>query len=285
MYEGQSTIVLPDGTVDVLNCNLRSLNRLTGTATSSSGTADNAFDGDLTTTCTLGAAAGNISLFFSGTAVPTNFGILPNVSGTWDIAIQTSIDGVSWSTVYSNSALSVSAGLWNWIDVEGVLSSTIAVRLLAGATTTLDVREFYVANTPNEIPLAKVNRDSYSNMPNKSFRSRPTEFWYDKRRGPTAMNLWPVPSTDFVFWQLVNYIQRQVQDVGSLTQSLDIPQRWFLAIINELAKELALSIPEVKPELRGELLGLAAQTMSEAWAGENDGSPTYILPNIRPYTA
>src|SRR5215471_8611059 len=46
MYEAVQTVPCPVGTVDVLNCNLRTSNRLTGTNSSSEGTADLAFDGD-----------------------------------------------------------------------------------------------------------------------------------------------------------------------------------------------------------------------------------------------
>lgn len=285
MYEGQSTVLLPVGTVDILNCNLRSTTRLTGTGTSTTGVAANAFDGNIETVCTVNDINGNVTLTFPSTTVPTTFGILPSIGGSWSVLLQTSSDGVVWTTRYTNTALTLTNDQWFWLDLEGIPSSTIAVRLRSVGTTILSLREFYVGNNPLEVPLAIVNRDSYSNLPNKTFRGRPTEFWYDKRQRIPVLNLWPAPQAEYTFWQLVNYAQRQVQDVGTLTQELEIPQRWYMAIINELAKELSLEIPEVPVELRGELLPLAEKTMHEAWSSENDGSPTYVRPNIRPYTA
>jgi len=284
MYEGQQTVDLPAGTIDVLNVNLRKTDRITATAySSSSGTTANAFDGDVDTLCTLVAAAGNITVNFSATQI-TTIGLLYGATGTWDVTIQTSTDGLTWATRYANTALGATDGQWTWIDLEGIPSDTGAVRIVAGATTILSLREFVVANNPLEVPLAAVNRDQYSNLSNRFFRSRPTEFWYDKKRSPSELKLWPVPSAEYTFWQLVNYVQRNPQDVGTLTQELDIPQRWYLAIICELAKELAAEIPEVKPEVMVEVAGMANARMNEAWSSESDGSPMQILPNISPYT-
>ena len=60
LYEGQQSISTPLGTVELLNCNLRKLDRFSGTASASEGTAENAFDGDLDTACTQALAAGDI---------------------------------------------------------------------------------------------------------------------------------------------------------------------------------------------------------------------------------
>jgi len=283
MYEGQPTINLPAGTIDVLNVNLRQVARISGTTTSTSGTADNATDGDIETTCTELAPAGRIQIDFSASMVST-VGVLFGATGSVDISIQTTTDGLTWTTRYSNSAYSAVDREWLWVDLAGVPDSTTAIRLVAGAATTLVVREFFIGNIPVEVPLAKVNRDQYSNLSNRFFRSRPTEFWYDKKRSPSTLKLWPVPSLEFTFWQLVNYVQRNPQDVGTMTQEIEVPQRWLLAIICELAKELAVSIPEVKPEVAAETAAYAAARMAEAWTSESDGANIQILPNIGPYT-
>ena len=62
MYEREETVPLPLGTENILDINLRTLNRVTGTATATEGVADNAFDGDVNTSCTQTSAAGNINM-------------------------------------------------------------------------------------------------------------------------------------------------------------------------------------------------------------------------------
>lgn len=285
MYEGQQTIDLPAGSVDLLNSNLRTLSRIEGAESSTSGVTANAFDGDVDTVLTLSAPAGEVRVDFSSDTIVTSFGILPGDTATWSITIQTSNDGgLTWTTRYTNTSYSAVDGQWLWFDIEGIPGDIDAVRLVAGASTTLILREFVIGNSPIEVPLAKVNRDQYSNLANRLFRGRPTEFWYDKQRSPSTMKLWPVPGSGYEFYQIVNYVQRNPQDVGTLTQELDIPQRWYLAIIAELARNLALSVPEVKPEKIAETDAVAAREMNDAWASETDGSNMQILPNISPYT-
>lgn len=285
IYQGVQDIPCPPETVDVLNCNLRTSTRLTGTYTSTSGTAANAGDGDLTTITQLVAPAGNITLQFAtpGTLFNT-VGFFPVVSGTWDVTIQTSNDGATWTTVYANPTLAVVADEWFWTDIEGIPQVGVNfVRLLAGATTTLDVAEFVVQNNMQEIPLAKINRDDYANLPNKFFLGRPVQFWYDKTIPDPLLVVWPAPQVQFTFNQLVLYVQRYIQDVGTLTQAIEVPQRWTLAIIAELSRLLNIHIPEAKGD--PVLLAQEAKTQLDiAWGSETDGAPTYLRPRLWNYT-
>lgn len=283
MYENVQTVPCPLGTVDVLNANLRTSSRLEGTASSSEGDADFAFDGDLDTECVQVLPAGWIQLALtSGTEVPL-FGILPGSTGTWNISIQGSDDGTTWVNLYTNATLSVTDGEWFWVDVEGVLSYPF-YRLKANLTTVLVVREFYLGELPNEIPIAKINRDDYANLPNKFFTGRPVQFWYDKQITQPLLTLWPAPQFAYTFAQLVLYTQRYVQDVGTLAQELEIPQRWYLAVIYQLAGGIAQEIPEVPPGTYAEISMERDRLLREAWDSETDSAPSYILPNISCYT-
>lgn len=283
MYQNVQTVPCPVGTVDVLNANLRTSNRFGGTATSSEGTAENAFDGDIDTSCVQVAAAGWIQLLLDSAAQGTVFGILPDATATWDIAIQGSTDGITWTDLYSNTVLDVVDSEWFWVDIEGVLDYSY-YRLQARSTTVLKVREFYIGNLLSEIPLAKINRDDYSNLPNKFFTGRPVQYWYDKQRAQPLMTLWPAPQYQFTFNQLVLYVQRYVQDVGTMAQEIEVPQRWYRAIMLQLASDLASEIPEVPPQAKAEISMDLPGALREAWDSEDDAAPSYILPNISCYT-
>lgn len=283
MYENVQTVPCPVGTVDVLNANLRTSNRLTGTASASEGDADNAFDGDIDTSCTQTTPAGYIELALESGTQGSVFGVLPDATGTWDIAIQGSEDGATWTDLYTNAALEVDNGEWLWVDIEGVLDYSY-YRLQANGTTVLDVREFYIGNLLNEIPLAKINRDDYANLPNKFFTGRPVQFWYNKQRAQPLMEIWPAPQGAYTFDQIVLYAQRYVQDVGTLTQEIEVPQRWYRAIMLQLAADLCSEITEVPPNARNEIEMDRMPALREAWDSETDSAPSYILPNISCYT-
>lgn len=284
IYQDVQDVPCPPETVDVLNANLRTATRLTGTYTSSEGTAALAFDGDITTFCTQVTPAGNITVQFPGQTRFNTVGFFSGATATWNIQIQTSNDGVTWTPIYTNAALPVVLDQWFWVDIEGIPEVGVKyVRLQAVGTTVLNVAEFVVQTTLQEIPIAKINRDDYSNLPDKWFLGRPLQFWFNKQIPDPFLTLWPSPQYQYTFNQIVLYTQRYIQDVGTLTQSLEIPQRWILAIISELARLLNNHIPEAKGDPN--LLAIEAKAQLDiAWGSETDGAPTYLRPRLWTYT-
>ena len=86
--------------------------------------------------------------------------------------------------------------------------------------------------------------------------------------------------------QIVVWNQRQIQDVGSLSGLLEIPQRWQESIIFSLACRVALEIPpgELPPGRLEFLENKAEYHLNRAEDGESDGSPIKLAPNVRGYT-
>jgi hypothetical protein len=73
-------------------------------------------------------------------------------------------------------------------------------------------------------------------------------------------------------------------DVGTLTQEIDVPQRWYEAIVYLLAARLAEELPQVEPGYVQVLDQKALRALSEAEMEERDNSPIYFTPNISIYT-
>ncbi len=292
LYESSTEVTCPQGTVDVLNLNIRQLQRLSGTASSSSGTAANAFDGDLETACTLVATLGNITLEFDSETNVSNFGILPNATGTWNFVVETSLDGSSYTAIYTATDYAAEEGVWLWFDaydaanaLEGAaLDGVSFVRLRASGSTVLDVTEFVVANTPSEIPMARINRDDYQSLPNKAMQGRPVQYWLDIQRDAPVIRLWPAVQLPFTFYQLVLTRKRYLMDVGTLTQTLDIPQRWYDAIVWALASKLCFEIQEIDANLIPAIQQASDRALMSAWTGEEDSSPVFLRVNLSPYT-
>lgn len=152
----------------------------------------------------------------------------------------------------------------------------------------LDVAEFFLGNTANEIPMPKINLTAYSNLPDKTFLSRPTEFWYDKQAaaqgGQSILTVWPVPDTEFTFFQYVLYVKRQIQDIGTMIQEIEVPQRWYKFVIADLAVDLCVEIPEADMSRLPVLETERTKQSKDAWTGEDDGSPVRLTPRISVYT-
>lgn len=286
LYEREQTVPLPVGTESLYTINLRTATRITGTASATSGIAGNAFDGDLTTACTQVAPAGSITMELTTPTAMWTFGILPTVSGSWEYVIEASVDGITYIPLITKTAANpqtVVAGEWIWADVQGVTAFKF-YRLRATGATVLDVTELVYQNTPNEIPFYKMNRNDYANLPDKVSTGRPTQYWYDRQRTIPQMEVWPSPAFEFTFAQVTGFVQRQLQDVGAMTDELEVPDRWYLAIVCELARQLSREIKEVDPNLIPIIDADADKYLADAWTGETDESEAYLRPNIAPYT-
>ena len=141
-----------------------------------------------------------------------------------------------------------------------------------------------ICNNPFEITIARLNRDDYINLPNKSFQGRPLQYWFDRQRDIPIMTLWPSPDYGATANQITIWRKRYIYDVGGVNDQLDIPQRWFDAVVYNLAFRLAEERPEVDFNIVPVLLARAQQSIMQAQSEERDNSPIYWSPNLRVYT-
>ena len=260
LYDGVGDITMTDGTVDILNSNFRWLQEVTGTNVDTSTTR--------TVTFTTDTFVANVGVYWTAAAVP--------------IALERSDDNIIWTTIQTETP-TATAGQWTWFDLDSsVAARYFRVRATSG---TLSFSQIYLANTPTEIPLARMNRDDYTNLPNKAFQNnRPLQFWFDRQVNNPIMHMWPVPNAAATVCQIVVWRQRYIMDVGTMTQDVEVPQRWLEAIVAGLAAKMALELVEVDVNLIPILDQKAAISLNIAQMEERDNSPMMIAPNISPYT-
>jgi hypothetical protein len=73
-------------------------------------------------------------------------------------------------------------------------------------------------------------------------------------------------------------------DVGSLQQTIEVPQRWVDAIVWNLAARLCYEIQQVDINLADKIGPLADRSLQTAMSEEYDNSPFMVAPNISMYT-
>ncbi len=280
---------LPDGSNDVLNALYRTMNRPSGSYTSSAGgTVASVADNDINTFCQQNAANGNISVNF-GTDNPIyagSIGLMPYVSGggsaVWTLTLEYSVDGISWNTLDDLGTVTVTDKEWIWTDIDPGQSVQF-YRVRASGGTTLALREFYVGNNSREITMSRLNRDDYTNLPNRNFTAnQPYQFWFNRTVPNPEIYLWPVPSDPFV--QMTVWYSKQIMDVGDLTDQLQIPQRWYMAVVSMLAHQMSLELPQIDMARIQYLEGQAEKYLALAEVEERDKSPIYFAPSIGVYT-
>lgn len=288
MNADQYEYLLPLGGNDVLNALYRKMNRPTpatgGGYFSSSGVTGLAFDNNVLTSDVQTSPNGNIGIDF-GTNNPIyagSIGILPATSGSFHILLEWSSDGTTWNLLQDTGVTTWESGQWLWYDIDpGVTAQYYRMRETGGGT--LNVAEFYVGNNSTEITMARLNRDDYTNLPNKNFTAnQPFQYWFNRTLPQSKIVLWPTPSDPFV--QMTIWYSRQVMDVGDLYGELEIPQYFYQAIQCMLAHQMSLILPAVDIARIQYLEGQADKYFIMAENENRDKSPIYYAPNISVYT-
>jgi len=280
---------LPDGGVDVLNALYRYMTRPIGSYTSSAGgTASNVADEDVTTFCLQTSANGNIAVNYgtNNSQYIGSIGLMPYIAGggsaTWSYRYQSSIDGTTWTTLYTATAETVTDGQWIWEDIDPG-ANVQYYRIQAFGGTTLGVREWYLGVNSTEITMARLNRDDYTNLPNKNFTAnQPFQFWLNRTIPNATITLWPTPQN--AFYQMTVWYSSQIEDVGDLYGQLAVPDRWLLAIQSMLAHQMSLELPAVDLARIQYLEAQGEKYFIMAEQEERDKSPIYYSPNISVYT-
>jgi hypothetical protein len=265
MYQNQPVVTLDTGTVEVLNVNYLTLQKLEPASSTTTATQYTAFFSSATTVNSVGikwlsVGVGNVVL---------NFEVSNDAGVTW-----TNVGSLTLDT-------SPSAGQWTW--------GNIAVGLPYGSfrvtsTVAFSASEIYLGNMPQEIPLGQLNRDTYTAQSNQVFPGRPVSYYFQRQQINPILRLWPAPNVAAEHGQLIVWRHRHIMDVGTLAQEIEVPQRWMEAVVAGLAAKVALETPNVDINLVPLLDQKAAQAMQSARDGDNDGSPTFIQPYISVYT-
>lgn len=257
MYAGVNLIQLPAGTVKILDANYRILQpveHLEVTVQASTYTFDEAQN--VTT----------VGVLWDGTSVATTL---------------QAYDGNAWVTVGTIAGGEFAAGEWSWVDVRSITAYE-QFRLTAGAI--IEAAEIYLGTQPQEIPMGSLNRDQYSDQTNKPFQSRPTDYYPQRNYESIDMYLWPTPNDESTYAQLVVNRQRHPMTVGNLRQNMEVPLRWYEALIANLAAQVGLTTPTVDDARLDRLERQATQKLNEAWDGDGDGTATSFQVDISPYT-
>jgi hypothetical protein len=262
MYFGAAQVPTPIGTIDLLSCNYRTLSFAIGTDTQN---------------------GVSVTTVFSDATRVTTVGINPSSTGTYTFQVEY-WNGSSWQTLLSFNPLAYEAGHINWYDVDEPVSAT-EYRITELNGNAVAFENTYWGNTPNEIPMAPISLDSYTNLPNKTFQGRPLQYFYDKRISQPTLYLWPTPDATAASAQIVAWRTRHLMDVGAFTDDLEVPQRWYQAVCAQLALRIAMVEPSIDIQMVAYVQTIAKLFGDPTWSNEADSSPFMMAPDISMYTA
>ena len=132
-----------------------------------------------------------------------------------------------------------------------------------------------VNQTQTDISMNRVSRSEYINIPNKTTKARPSQFFLDKLSTPT-LKIWPAPenSTDILVF---NKIVR-MDDADKPTNTMDMPFRFFPCFAAGLAYYISL---KRAPERTAQLKALYEEEFRRAAYQDEDRASFRIRPSLR----
>lgn len=188
--------------------------------------------------------------------------------------VSLSADGTPLTSLPSASYVS---GAWYWADLP--VQTIGATFTVTGNTFTVsDVR---LASRISDLPVSQWNRDTWAVQTDKYKQGHPsTNFLVEKFLTP-RLTLWPVPDNDLS--HLTIYRHRQVQDIGTLPQQIEVPVHWYEGIIWQLTARLVVELPNVDPNRIQLALQQAEKYEFEDELSSSDGSAITVVPGIGVY--
>lgn len=259
LRHGQATYETPAGTLDVLNVVYSQPTLVSATFST--------------------IATGGKATITSTEVVRIGFSVSASFTGS--LLIKSSTDDAVFTTQLTVDSASYVAGQYYWVDLP-VATTAGYFTVESAAAPYPAINAIKVASAVYDLPCSIWNRDTYAVLNSKNQQGRPsTNYFFEKKLIPT-ITLWPVPNNDDD--HVLIYRHRQPQDIGSLTQQLEIPQRWLDGVIWLLAARLCFEIPNVDPATLQLVVQMADKQVFEAEQSETDGAPIYITPGIGCYT-
>ena len=124
--------------------------------------------------------------------------------------------------------------------------------------------------TQSDLTISRISVSTYATIPNKTTQGRPIQVWIERLRDAPRITVWPVPNQGtllnpyyiFAYWRM-----RRIDDAGDGSNTMDVPYRFYEALVAGLAYHLALKVPGGMERLQ-----ILKAQYDEAWdlaAGED----------------
>lgn len=162
-----------------------------------------------------------------------------------------------------------------WAVTGGSLTLTTAASYTLDPVRPLQINSARLRRNGIDMPMERMTRQAYDSLPNKASQGTPTQFYYDRQREAALLYVWPVlaaangETIEFTY-------ERELEDISSANDTLDLPGEWWEAAIYNLAARLMETTPTggqspIVPQ-RAEIL------LREALAFDREGSVYFAGP-------
>lgn len=100
------------------------------------------------------------------------------------------------------------------------------------------------AGIPTDISLNRISVSTYANIPTKDQTGRPYQIYVNRATNAPELTLWPVPDSSTQYTLVYWYMKRIDDATNPISQTIEIPFRFYNALVSGLAYHVALKKPE-----------------------------------------
>lgn len=103
---------------------------------------------------------------------------------------------------------------------------------------------YYLNVSNNKTPIYLISRDEYMTLSTNVQQGAISQFFVDKQRTQLKISFWLVPDTVAATGTAHLLLQQQVTNFISLTEDIDFPIEWYMALRWGLADDICTGQPE-----------------------------------------
>lgn len=137
---------------------------------------------------------------------------------------------------------------------------------------------YYQDSSGNRRPIYLISQDTYNHLSQVNNTGEITSYFCHKLRDYLEIEVWNTPDANAATGTLILLVQQQVSTVISLTDTVDFPEEWFIALHWGLAAEICSGQP-AEIINRCEAKAAEFREMLENWDVED--APTTFEPDQR----
>ena len=139
----------------------------------------------------------------------------------------------------------------------------------------VDLLEVVLRRDGTDFELSRISRGEYLTIPNKTTEARPSQYYFDRKINP-VINIWATPenSTD----QIVYYYVQRIEDADTLTNTTDMPFRFYPCMVAGLAYYLSMKRAPERIQL---LKSVYEEEFQRASDEDEDRTPLKLQPSIQ----
>lgn len=132
---------------------------------------------------------------------------------------------------------------------------------------------------PTDITLNRISVSTYANIPTKTQTGRPYQIYINRATSAPSMTLWPVPDSTTSYTLVYWYLKREDDATNPISQTVEIPFRFYNAITAGLAYHIALKKPEAADRV-SMLKTLYDEAFQLAADEDRDRAPVRFVPFV-----